>query len=274
MKYKIEHNSVEETLILPLYARYIAELKYPNLKGNRNTKNIIDSIDYDFKSKEKKMTSKIGLYGTLECIQREYDLKCEILDYLKKYPYASVVNLGCGLLDIYIEIDNKKCSIYNIDFESVINVRNKLIPLRDREINIASDLNDYSWMDKINKDNGVIFIAAGVFYYFKREDAKKLFLEIPKRFTNSSLVFDTCNKKGLKLMLKTWLKEAGIKDVGAYFGLSKPKKELDLMQIPYKNISIKSYMHGYRKLKYIFTHKICNIIMDKIVKGRIIRLDF
>ena len=75
-------------------------------------------------------------------------------------------------------------------------------------------------------------------------------------------------------MLKTWLKEAGIKDVGAYFGLSKPKKELDLMQIPYKNISIKSYMHGYRKLKYIFIHKICNIIMDKIVKGRIIRLDF
>ena len=81
MKYKIEHNSVEETLIIPLYARYIAELKYPNLKGNRNTKDIIDSIDYDFKSKEKKMTSKIGLYGTLECIQREYDLKCEILDY-------------------------------------------------------------------------------------------------------------------------------------------------------------------------------------------------
>ena len=75
-------------------------------------------------------------------------------------------------------------------------------------------------------------------------------------------------------MLKTWLKEAGIKDVGTYFGLSKPKKELDLMQIPYKNISIKSYMHGYRKLKYIVIHKLCNIIMDKIVKGRIIRLEF
>ena len=30
------------------------------------------------------------------------------------------------------------------------------------------DLNDYSWMDHIKKDKGVIFIASGVFYYFKK----------------------------------------------------------------------------------------------------------
>ena len=53
MKYHIKENSVEETLVIPLYARYIAEGAYPYLKGNRDTKKIIDSLDYDFSTKGK-----------------------------------------------------------------------------------------------------------------------------------------------------------------------------------------------------------------------------
>jgi len=274
MKYQIKPNSVEETLIIPLYGRLIAEEKYPNIKGNRNTQEIVDSIDYDFASKRKKMTSVIGLYGALECVQREYDLKWEIEEYLKKYPCASIVNLGCGLLDIFVEVDNGKCYCYNIDFPDVIDIRNNILQLKNREFNLGYDLNDYSWMKEIKKDQGVVFIASGVFYYFQRNDALNLFKEISKEFPNSSLAFDTCNKKGLRMMLKTWIKEAGIKDVGTYFGLGNPKKELDEAGVKYQNLSVKSYMHGYRKLKYCFIHKLCNILMDKVVKGRIVRIDF
>ena len=274
MKYQIKPNSVEETLIIPLYGRLIAEEKYPNLKGNQNTKKIINSIDYDFASKRKKMTSVFGLYGALECVQREYDLKCEIDEYLRKYPKASIVNLGCGLLDIFVEVDNGECRCYNIDFPNVIDIRNKIMPVNEREINLGYDLNDYAWMDEINQEHGVVMIAAGVFYYFKRDDALNLFKEIAKKFPHSSLAFDTCNKKGLKMMLKTWIKEAGIKDVGTFFGLAKPQKELNEAGVKYQNLSIKSYMHGYRKLKYRFIHKLCNILMDKVVKGRIVRIDF
>ena len=274
MKYKIKENSVEETLIIPLFGRLIAEEKYPELKGNRNTKEIVDSIDYDFDAKRNKLTSTIGLYGVLEGVQREYDLKCEIEDYLINYPNASIVNLGCGLLDILVEVDNGKCICYNIDFPNVIEIRNKIMPPKDREYNLGADLNDYTWMDKINKENGVVFIAAGVLYYFKRNDALNLLIELGNKFPNSRIAFDTCNKKGLKLMLKTWLKEAGIKDVGAFFGLSKPIKELNEAKVPNKTIIVKSYMHGYRKLKYRFIHKLCNILMDKVVKSRIVRIDY
>ena len=54
IKYKIRPNSVEETLIIPLFARLIAEEEYPYLKGKRNTREIVNSIDYDFASKRKK----------------------------------------------------------------------------------------------------------------------------------------------------------------------------------------------------------------------------
>lgn len=273
-KYKINPNSVEETLIIPLFARLIAEEKYPGLKGKRNTQEIVDSIDYDFASKRKKMTGVAELYGALEAVQREFDLKCEAELYLKNHPKAAVVNLGCGLLDVFIEIDNGECLCYNVDFPEVIEIRNKIMPPKEREFNIGFDLNDYAWMEHIEKENGVVFIAAGVFYYFQKEDAIKLFKELAMRFPNASLAFDTCNKKGLKLMLKTWIKEAGIKDVGAYFGLNDPIRELNEAGVPNKGIQVKSYMHGYRKLKYRFSHRIFNVLMEKVVKGRIVRIDF
>ena len=45
-------------------------------------------------------------------------------------------------------------------------------------------------------------------------------------FQGAVLVFDTANQKAVKLMLKTWLKDAEIKHVGAYFAVSYAKSEL------------------------------------------------
>lgn len=273
-KYHIPNNSVEETLVIPLYGRLIVEERYPSLSGKRDTKRIIESLDYDFEGKRKKMTSVGGLYGALECVQREFDLAYEAKAYLASHPKAAVVNLGCGLLDIFCEVDNGQCKGYNIDFSNVIGIRNAIMPPSQRERNLGYDLNDHAWMDEIDISDGAIFLAAGVFYYFKREDALALFNAMSVRFKGSSLAFDTCNKKGLKLMLRTFIKEAGIKDVGAFFGLDKPEEEIRKAQIRCDAIQVKSYMHGYRKLKYSFLHKLFNILMENVVKGRIVRLDF
>lgn len=45
-------------------------------------------------------------------------------------------------------------------------------------------------------------------------------------FSGSVLVFDAANEKAVKLMLKTWLKDAEIKDVGAYFAISAATREI------------------------------------------------
>ena len=74
----------------------------------------------------------------------------EIKEYLKKQPKAAVVNLGCGLDDSFSKADNGTCKGYNIDLADVIAVRNELLPAKEREENIACDLNDYSWMDRVD----------------------------------------------------------------------------------------------------------------------------
>ena len=85
-------------------------------------------------------------------------------------------------------------------------MRNALLPAGEREENIACDLNDTAWFDNIDASGGVVFFASGVFYYFKKTDVEKLFTAMAEHFTGGKLVFDATKKKGLKSMLKTWLK--------------------------------------------------------------------
>ena len=226
MKYHIEKNTVQETLVIPLYGRMICTQLYPNLYKDDTAKNIIDQIDYDFTNLEKQSKKMMYRFGFLEVAMRQNDLAYEIQDYLNSHPKASIVNLGCGLDNTGKAKDNGLVKIYNLDFPNVIEVRNKLLPPTEREVNLPCDLNNPSWFDKIDRENGVIFFASGVFYYFLTEQVRELVKRLASIFPGSRLVFDAANKKASKLLRKTWLKVSKIENVGAYFALSDAKKEI------------------------------------------------
>ena len=273
-KYHIEKNTIQETLVIPLFGRLVCSERFPELFTDPEAKRICDSLDYDFSEQRKKMESPAGLFGALEVAQRQYDLRCEIEAYLKEHPRAAAVNLGCGLDDSFSKADNGLCHGYNLDFPDVISVRNELLPAGEREENIACDLNDHHWMEQIDASDGAVFFAAGVFYYFKTEDMQTLFSAMAKRFPGGVLAFDSCNARGAKLMRKTWLKEAGITDVNAYFSLEDPE-ELKAWGAGFKSVSSKSYMRGYRDIyrDIGLFHKLMLRFCDDLVKMRIVRIE-
>ena len=217
-----------------------------------------------------------GLYGALEVAQRQYDLMCEVRDHLKEHPGAAVVNLGCGLDATFRQLDNGSCRGYNLDFPDVIKIRNDLLPAGDREKNIPCDLNDTSWFDEIDGTNGAVFFAAGVFYYFRTEDAIRLFDKMAEHFPGGVLVFDACNKRGVKLMLKTWIKEADIKDVGAYFAVKDAEKELLQKSSHFAEVSHKSYMRGYRNIDKSVRplYRLLNTMCDRLINMQIVKIRF
>ena len=97
-----------------------------------------------------------------------------------------------------------------------------------------------------------------------------------KAFPCGRLVFDAANKAAVKLMLKTWIKDAKIQDVGAYFAVSDAKAELSPWSEKLQ-ISSRGYMLGYNDLKdpsvssfFRFLAK----IGDEKMKMQIVRLDF
>lgn len=273
-KYHIEKNTVQETLIIPLYGRKVCADHYPELFEDKEAERICEMLDYDFASKKKTMESPAGLFGALEVAQRHYDLLWEIREYLKTHPEAAVVNLGCGLDDSFSKADNGLCHGYNIDLPDVIEIRNELLGTAEREMNIGCDLNDHSWMDLIDAGKGVIFFAAGVFYYFQRDDVERLFKVMAERFPGGVLVFDCCNGRGAKMMRKTWLKEAGISDVSAYFSLE-DKSEIEGWNDRFI-VSERSYMRGYRDIyqEVGLFHKLMLIFCDGPVRMKIVRIEF
>ena len=203
MKYKIEKNTVQETLIIPLYARKVCSELYPNLYRDETAIRLISEIDYDFSDAEKSSRSLMQRFGSLEVAMRQNDLAFEIRDYLKNHPKAAVVNLGCGLDSTGRSCDNGSCKIYNLDFPDVIAVRNNLLPAGDREENIPCDLNDTEWFAKIDASGGAIFFASGVFYYFLTEQVRALVQAMADAFPGGVLVFDAANRTAVKMIAKT-----------------------------------------------------------------------
>ena len=276
MKYRIEKNTVQETLIIPLYARKVCSALYPNLYRDETAVRLIDEIDYDFSEAEKKSRSLMQRFGSLEVAMRQNDLAFEVRDYLKGYPNAAVVNLGCGLDSTGRNYDNGSCKMYNLDFPEVIAVRNKLLPVGEREENIPCDLNDTEWFTRIDTSGGAVFFASGVFYYFLTEQVKALVQRMADSFPGGVLVFDAANRTAVKMIAKTWLKGAKIKDVGAYFAVSDASKEIGAWDSRLK-VTSRGYMLGYNDLRDPSVSGFFRFLArvgDEMMKMQIVKIGF
>ena len=267
---------MQETLLIPLYGRKMCSELYPALYRDETAIRLIDQVDYDFSALAEKVNSLMQRFGFLEVAMRQRDLAWEVRDYLSTHPNAAVVNLGCGLDAAARACDNGTCKIYNLDFPDVIAVRDELLPAGEREQNIPCDLNDTAWFEKIDASEGAVFFAAGVFYYFLTEQVRALVGAMARAFPGGKLVFDAANQKAVKLMLKTWIKDAEIKNVGAYFAVSDAVRELSPWAEGMR-VSSRGYMLGYHDLKDPSVSGFFRFLArvgDNMMKMQIVRLDF
>ena len=245
MKMQITKGSVQETLLIPLYGRKMAMDLFPDLFSDRDCQELLDKIDF----KAPKMSGIKAKIGALMAATRQYDMAAVCREYLQAHPNAAVVNLGCGLDTTFSQVDNGIASGYHLDFPDVIQSRNELLPAKERQYSIPCNLTDHSWFDAIDfkAEEGAVFFASGVFYYIKTEDIQALFCAMAKRFPGSRLVFDATNARGLKNMLKTWLKPSEMENVGLYFSVDN-EQELVQWCSDFASVTRKGYMTGYREL--------------------------
>lgn len=275
-KIRIEKNTVQETLIIPLYARVLCTKKHPDFFKDEAAVKLLERIDYDFAHYKKGFARMMYDFEAVEVGARQNDIAVEINDYLKTNPYAAVVNLGCGLDATGRKCYNGKCKLYNLDYPDVIEARNTLLPAGENEENIPADLNDVSWFDKIDCSGGAIFFASGVFYYFTREEVFALINKMAEKFKGGKIVFDAAGKAAVKSINTTILKSSEMGCVATYFYVNSVKKDV----IPYLKsgkASQRGYMLGYDKLKYPSISALFRLfsrIADNCLKMKIVRIDF
>ncbi len=130
----------------------------------------------------------------------------------------------------------------------MIALRQQLLTAGEQEQNIPCNLKDPAWFDKIDASGGEVFFASGVFYYFLTEQVRALVQGMANAFPGGVLVFDAANRTAVKMIAKTWLRTAKIKDVGAYFAVKKKKNELSPWDSRLQ-VSSRGYMMGYNDLR-------------------------
>jgi len=186
---KIHLGAVQETLILPLWARAKEMEKKNPIVYDTYARDIVARIDYDFSKIE---AGQVADHQVVWAI-RAYNFDNIVKTFLAHNSSALVVNIGAGLDTTFQRVDNGSVLWVNIDLPDVVALRQKLIPDSEREMTIAKSVFDFTWMDDIvqqTKGRSILFMAAGVLCYFEAQQVEILFRKLAEAYPSAHFIFD------------------------------------------------------------------------------------
>jgi len=205
---KIDLGAVQETLVIPLWARAQETVKKNPIVYDPYAKDIIDRIDYDFS----KIEAGQGDHQKIWAL-RAYNFDVIVRNLLSRYEDTVIVNIGAGLDTSYQRVNNGKLLWINLDLPDVVALRQKLIPDSEREITIAKSVFDFTWIDDITQqtlDRPIMFLAGGVLCYFEEPEVEQLFRKLAELFPSAHVVFDAMSSLTVRKSNKEVLKKSGI----------------------------------------------------------------
>jgi len=161
-KIKVELGKVQKTLLLPLWGRAIESQKKDPRLIDKMAVEIINKIDYNFTT----ITKNMSWVSQFSWVARSLHIDKTILEFIKGKPKATIVNIGCGLDTTFERIDNGQILFYDLDLPDVINLRKQFFQKNERRKTISCSFLEDKWLSQLGAKDGILFIAAGVFYYF------------------------------------------------------------------------------------------------------------
>ncbi len=239
-KEKIDIVGISETMLIPLYARSLeAGRKNPDFIDETAMK-IVNSIDYDF-SKFNMSKSRMSMWG---CAVRTKILDKMTKEYIAKNPNSTIINLACGLDNRFSRVDNGKIYWYNLDFESVIQLREKYIEKHERVVDIAASALDTDWYSQIEHRDNILIIAEGFVMYLSADEIKSMYDNLSNEFGKITLFVELMAKFFVKRQV---VHDAVKKDVAEFkWGVDVPEDFSNLCS-QFKLIKSESYTKGMKK---------------------------
>jgi O-methyltransferase involved in polyketide biosynthesis len=256
---KLQLGSIQETLLLPLWGRAIETQKKNPLLIDQKAVSIINNIPYDFTI----ITNNISKFVQFGWIARSNYFDKEIEAFIRLYPEATIVNIGCGLDTTFDRVDNGKIQWIDLDLPDTIELRKKYIPESERRLFIPKSVFDTDWYDKITRKKPLMLLIAGVLFYFDEAEVKRLFNDFHSFLPSVEIVFDYGSSLGIKISNKKVIKNGGM-DSAAFikWGID------DIYEIEKWNSCIKvlNNMPMYREHKknYSFMERIGMNIADAL----------
>ena len=183
-KEKIQLGGVEETLLIPLYARAVEAMKENARVKDEKALEIMNSIDYDFSKFQSSFLSKAGI------VARTIILDREAKKFIENNPNGIVISVGCGLDTRLSRIDNGTVHWYDLDFPEVIELRRRFFQENERCKMIPKSCLDESWVNDIDLQDGqnVLLIMEGLLMYFTEDEVMNLFSLLKRSFPHCTIL--------------------------------------------------------------------------------------
>jgi O-methyltransferase involved in polyketide biosynthesis len=183
-------SGVSETLLLPLYNRAMESQRPDAMLKDEKAVELVTQMRLDFSEIRK---VRIGEFSKAIRIifTREFDRYSR--DFLRRYPDAIVVHIGCGLDTRFERVDNGRVEWYDLDVPEVIKLRRKLVGGEAGRYHLLGcSVLEEDWLEtvKAHAPRPILFLAEAVFIYFTEAQVKWLVLMLRDRFPGAELVFD------------------------------------------------------------------------------------
>ncbi|MBN2085729.1 MAG: class I SAM-dependent methyltransferase [Anaerolineales bacterium] len=205
-KIKVELGDVPKTLFLPLWGRACESRKADPLLVDKKALEILDRVDFNFSA----VAGNISELSKAGWIMRSICTDRVVTRFLEKHPQAAVVNIGCGLDTTFDRIDNGQLHWFDLDLPDVIALRRKFIPESGRRKFLSASFLEEGWRKEIQPAENVLFVAAGVFYYFREEEIRNFFQTLADEFPGGEMLFDACSPIGVKTANRMVVRRAGM----------------------------------------------------------------
>ena len=191
-------NGVSETYLAPLYWKAMESQRPDTLLKDEKAEALVAQMTaegYDF-SRVRQIKMNELLYAMRVIFTREIDRYAR--DFLRRYPEAVVVHIGCGLDARFERVrseqpDNCQVEWYDLDLPEVVTLRRRLFGDEgERHHFLGCSALEEAWLEAVSahRPRPCLFIAETVFVYFTEAQVRSLVLSLRDQFPGAELVFD------------------------------------------------------------------------------------
>jgi O-methyltransferase involved in polyketide biosynthesis len=115
--------------------------------------------------------------------------------FVRKHPDAVVVDLGSGLDTRVFRVDPPATvDWYDVDFPVVAELREQLVPPRERAHIVGADLTDAGWIADLPKDRPAFLVHDGLIVFLTFDGYANLLRRLTDHFPHGELAHNTYTK--------------------------------------------------------------------------------
>jgi O-methyltransferase involved in polyketide biosynthesis len=187
----IQLGRVQETLLVPLYARALDSLKKRPILNDPKALEMVRSIDWDFRRFNQRRRVLMGALRTAM-------FDDWVQDFLSRHPQGTVVEIGAGLNTRFERLDNGALHWFDLDLPDTVALRRRFFTDSGRRVTLAASVLDPGWMAAVRESPGpYFFVAEAVFIYLTEPEVKAALARIAGNFPRAGIAFDTGTLKAL-----------------------------------------------------------------------------